>query len=71
MPEGDTVWRSARRLDQALTGATLTVTDFRVPDLATLDLTGQQVEETLSRGKHLLTRLPEVTIHSHLKMEGS
>ena len=71
MPEGDTVWRSARRLDQALTGATLTATDFRVPDLATLDLTGQQVEETVSRGKHLLTRLPEVTIHSHLKMEGS
>ena len=71
MPEGDTVWRSARRLDQALTGETLTTSDFRVPELATIDLTGQRVEETISRGKHLLTRLPEVTIHSHLKMEGS
>ncbi len=71
MPEGDTVWRTARRLDQALSGAMLTTSDFRVPDHAEVDLTGQTVVETVSRGKHLLTRLPEVTIHSHLKMEGS
>ena len=71
MPEGDTVWRTAQRLDKALSGQTLTTSDFRVPQLAELDLTGQRVEQTVSRGKHLLTRLPELTIHTHLKMEGS
>ncbi len=71
MPEGDTVWRTARRLDSALSGRLLTKSDFRVPQWAELDLTGQRVDETVSRGKHLLTRLAEVTVHTHLLMEGS
>jgi endonuclease VIII len=71
MPEGDTVWLTAQRLNSALSGRALTVSDFRVPQWAELDLTGQTVVETVSRGKHLLTRLPAVTIHTHLKMEGS
>ncbi len=71
MPEGDTVWRTARRLDQALSGGVLSTSDFRVPEYAEVDLTGQSVLETVSRGKHILMRLPEVTIHSHLKMEGA
>ncbi len=71
MPEGDTVWRTARRLDAALSGRALTKSDFRVPQWAELDLTGQTIIETVSRGKHLLTRLPDVTVHTHLKMEGS
>jgi endonuclease-8 len=71
VPEGDTVWRTARRLDQALSGRILATSDFRVPAWAETDLVGQTVVETVSRGKHLLTRLPDVTIHTHLKMEGS
>ncbi len=71
MPEGDTVWRTANRLDHALRERVLTTTDFRVPQYAEIDLAGQPVTEAVSRGKHLLIRLPEVTIHSHLKMEGS
>jgi endonuclease-8 len=71
VPEGDTVWRTAQRLHDALAGRALTVSDFRVPAFATLDLTGQVVEEAVSRGKHLLVRTPEVSIHSHLKMEGA
>jgi endonuclease VIII len=72
MPEGDTVWRTARHLDQALTGQALTRTDFRVPALATLDLSGRMVESTVARGKHLLTRIgTDHTLHTHLKMEGS
>ena len=72
MPEGDTVWRTAKHLDQALSGEVLTRTDFRVPAHATLDLAGQRVVETLSRGKHLLTRIGDAhTLHTHLKMEGS
>jgi len=70
MPEGDNVWQTARRLD-ALSGQVLTGTDFRIPSLATTDLSGRPVLETVSRGKHLLTRIDgEVTLHSHLRMEG-
>lgn len=70
MPEGDNVYRAARELSAALAGKTLTVCDVRVPSYATVDLTGETVEEVLSRGKHLLMRVGDVTIHSHLKMEG-
>lgn len=72
MPEGDTVWYAARRLGEALAGRELTRTDFRVPRYATTDLTGRQVTESRSRGKHLLTRVEGgVTVHTHLKMDGS
>ncbi|MGC4805452.1 zinc finger domain-containing protein [Micromonospora sp. DT233] len=57
MPEGDTVWNTARVLERALGGARLTGSDFRVPRLATTDLTGWTVRESASRGKHLLLRL--------------
>jgi len=72
LPEGDTVYRAARLLDRALTGHTLVGTDFRVPQHATADLTGGTVTGTISRGKHLLTRIDESwTLHTHLKMEGA
>ncbi|HWM73273.1 MAG TPA: DNA-formamidopyrimidine glycosylase family protein [Nocardioides sp.] len=74
MPEGDTVHRTARRLHRALSGHHLTGSDFRVPQLATTDLTGALVIETVARGKHLLTRFGSdeaLTLHTHLKMEGS
>jgi len=72
VPEGDTVWRAARSLERALSGQVLTASDFRVPELATVDLSGETVVETLARGKHLLTRIgDEHTLHTHLKMEGS
>ncbi|MGI9823447.1 DNA-formamidopyrimidine glycosylase family protein [Agromyces sp. Marseille-Q5079] len=70
MPEGDTVFQTAARLRHALVGETLTRTDFRVPRFATLDLSGRAVDEVLSRGKHLLVRIGDVTVHSHLRMEG-
>jgi endonuclease-8 len=71
MPEGDAVLRTARRLDRDLTGV-LTTTDFRVPRYATVDLTGERVLGTVSRGKHLLTRIgADWTLHTHLKMDGS
>jgi endonuclease-8 len=72
MPEGDTVWRTARRLHQALAGQTLTGTQLRVPQHATVDLAGQTVHEVVARGKHLLHRIgDDTTLHTHLKMEGS
>jgi endonuclease VIII len=72
MPEGDVVWRTAEDLHQALAGRELTRSDFRVPRFATADLTGRAVTATVSRGKHLLTRVEgDITVHTHLKMEGS
>jgi endonuclease-8 len=76
VPEGDSVWRTAHQLHQALAGQTITASDFRVPRFATLNLAGWKVQEVLPRGKHLLMRVVgpderKLTIHSHLKMEGS
>ena len=74
MPEGDVVRRTALRLDAALSGQELTGSDLRWPSLATVDLTGRTVLEVVSRGKHLLLRCdgdPHLTLHSHLRMEGS
>lgn len=71
MPEGDTVWHTAATLRQHLAGQTLTRCDIRVPQFATVDLTGHVVDEVLSRGKHLFVRVGRASIHSHLKMDGS
>jgi endonuclease-8 len=85
VPEGDSVWRAAAQLHQALAGQTLTASDFRVPRFATLNLAGWTVTEVVPRGKHLLMRVQgpggdgpddqgsgrRLTIHSHLKMEGT
>ncbi|WP_159613448.1 DNA-formamidopyrimidine glycosylase family protein [Glutamicibacter sp. JC586] len=82
MPEGDSVYRATARLHHALSGQSLLSSDFRVPALATTDLTGYVVHEVVPAGKHLLMRLhpPTVdspvfpakplTLHSHLLMEG-
>ena len=70
MPEGDTVYRTAHRLDDALAGATVTRFELRVPQAATADLRGEVVHDVVSRGKHLLHRIGSWTLHSHLKMEG-
>ncbi|MFI1397252.1 Fpg/Nei family DNA glycosylase [Streptomyces sp. NPDC020681] len=72
MPEGDTVWQTAQRLHTALAGQTLTRSDLRVPRFATADLTGRTVLDVTPRGKHLLTRIEGgLTLHSHLRMDGS
>lgn len=72
MPEGDVVWYTARRLHQALAGRTLTRSDFRVPRLATANLAGDTVTEAVARGKHLLIRTGGgLTVHTHLRMDGS
>jgi endonuclease-8 len=71
VPEGDTVWLTARRLREALAGRSLTRSDFRVPRLATADLRGRTVLDVVPRGKHLLTRVEGgLTVHTHLMMEG-
>lgn len=72
MPEGDTVWRTAHRLDEALAGEYLVRCDLRVPRWATADLTGRRVQRVIARGKHLLARIDGgLTLHSHLGMDGA
>ncbi len=81
VPEGDTVFQTARSLDQVLAGATLVHGRLNVPAHATADLAGAVVLGTATHGKHLLTRLrrsPEVTgdgeehltLHTHRRMDG-
>jgi endonuclease-8 len=78
VPEGDVVHRTAARLHAALAGRALVSSDLRWPSLATVDLSGRTVVEVVARGKHLLTRVDggpadatPLTLHSHLRMEGS
>jgi endonuclease VIII len=72
MPEGDTVWLAAKRMDAALAGEVLLRGELRVPDLATADLSGRRVEAVVPRGKHLLTRMSgDLTLHTHFRMDGS
>ncbi|AKV88026.1 DNA glycosylase [Microbacterium sp. CGR1] len=71
MPEGDTVFRTARRLDEALVGGEVARFDLRGPRFATLDLTGQPILSSIARGKHLLLRIGDSTLHSHLRMDGA
>jgi len=72
VPEGDTVYVLARRLDAALAGRTLTNGRLRVPQHATADLAGHTVLGHETHGKHLLTRFSDgLTLHTHLLMTGS
>ncbi len=73
MAEGDTVLRAARRLEQALGGAEVTVSSpnprGRIAGLARLD--GRRLEAVEARGKNLLLRFGDLVLHSHLGMNGS
>lgn len=72
MPEGDTVYRTARLLTEALGGATLRRADLRHPRLSTVDLVGRVVAGVRSVGKHLLIRFDgDLSLHNHLGMDGS
>lgn len=76
VPEGNTVWLTARALRRALAGQRLVRADVRTPALATVALAGRDVLDVVPRGKHLLIRLaaaddsPPLTLHSHLRMDG-
>ena len=70
MPEGDTVYRVAKSLRQALAGTALTAGTIRTPELATLDLTGETIEGVDSYGKHLLILFPNHVLRSHMRMDG-
>lgn len=69
MPEGDSVYQLARRL-QWLTGRIILRSDLRVPAFATVDFRGRRVEAVWPYGKHLFIQCGEDILHTHLAMEG-
>lgn len=72
MPEGDSVWKAARRMAAGLVGRTVTQSEFRVPQHATADLSGREVLAFDSLGKHMLTRFSGgLTLHTHFEMDGA
>ena len=76
MPEGDTIWRTARTLHAALAGRTILGLRSSLPAVAAaaerLRVVGQQVEAVEARGKHLLVCFAGgAVLHTHLGMRGS
>jgi endonuclease-8 len=71
VPEGDTVYLAAQRLNTALRGQTIVGSDFRIPRYATVNLSGKVIREVRPAGKHLFFDLGDVSLHTHFKMQGS
>ena len=76
MPEGDTIFRTARTLAQALEGQTVTAFATRVGQITGRGpqrLLGQTVSCVEPRGKHLLVWFApsDLALHSHMRMNGS
>lgn len=70
MPEGDSVYQLARRLD-FLRGRKVLRSSVRVPQYATVDFTGCTFTHVWPYGKHLFMQLGTDIVHTHLKMEGT
>lgn len=67
MPEGDTIWRAAKQLADALTGKRIREAEPR----AFARLVGTTVTEVKPVGKHLVIRFDNgLAIHSHMRMHG-
>jgi len=76
MPEGDTIFRAARALRQALEGEAVTAVATSVGQVRALGeqrLVGQTVAAVEPRGKHLLIWFAPsgLALHSHMRMAGS
>jgi endonuclease-8 len=76
MPEGDTIFRSARALHQALAGHTITLFETAYAPLASVNdqspVAGRTVEQVESRGKWLLIHLSgDLILATHMLMSGS
>ena len=76
MPEGDTIFRAARTLHQALAGRTVVRFDSVFPRLTRIDsdtpIRGRVIESIGARGKHLLMHFSGgLTLRTHMRMHGS
>jgi len=73
MAEGDTILRTAHRIERALGGQSLGVraTGGRGRATGVERLDGRRLARVEPRGKHLLLHFGELVLHSHLGMSGS
>jgi endonuclease-8 len=76
MPEGDTIFRSARALQQALGGRQVTLFETAYAQLASVNdqspVAGRTVEQVESRGKWLLVHFSgDLILTTHMLMSGS
>src|SRR5271154_4824269 len=76
MPEGDTIFRSARALNQALAGHQVTLFETAYAALASVNdqspVAGRTVERVESRGKWLLIHFSgDLILATHMLMSGS
>jgi endonuclease VIII len=73
MAEGDTILRTARRIDDAIGGQELSVRagNGRGRSTGIERLDGRRLDRVEARGKHLLLHFGEMALHSHLGMSGS
>lgn len=72
MPEGDTIYRTATQLAEALADQVLVRGELRHPRLSTVDLAGRRVVGLRSVGKHLFIRFDrDLSLRSHLGMDGA
>lgn len=69
MPEGDSVYQLARRL-QVIVGREVLATSIRVPRYAVAKFDGTRCTKVWPYGKHLFMDFGEQSLHTHLKMEG-
>ena len=72
MPEGDTIFRTARTLSRVLDGKTLTAVESPLPRIAGAGLEGRRVQRVEARGKNLLVEFDDGRVlHTHMRMTGS
>lgn len=72
MPEGDTIFRTARSLGRWLEGRTITAARSQRLRVPAERLVGTTVEKVEARAKHLLIRFSSGDVlHTHMRMTGS
>jgi endonuclease VIII len=76
MPEGDSIFRTARALHQALAGSSVTRFESMIPALNRINedhpIAGRQVRGVTARGKHILMDFSgDLVLHTHMRMNGS
>jgi len=76
MPEGDTIFRAARTLHQALAGKTVTRFETVLPKLARVDdqqpIAGRRIQRVESAGKNLIIAFSgDLYLRTHMRMSGS
>ena len=72
MPEGDTIFRTARTLHAALSGKIVTRFQTMLPKLERVPLVGRRIERVVAAGKHLVIEFDGgVHLHTHMRMNGS